>query len=198
MVNVTYTIGDPTLLLVLALIFGFIGFKRGWPKELLVTGFLLLGLILVGFEFDFLANIVNRAWVFFLFALTGGLGSDNPSQVLQQVRGTPLVTADNAPTFTFLVLVLCAIIGYILGERRYKALKGSYNHIVGFFAGLLNGFLIGYITLSRLYLPRPNEVTQVILPTGSLVAILKDYWIYAIVGAVIVLIVANLVRAQGR
>ena len=100
-------------------VFGWIGWRRGMNRELLVFGTSLVTLIIVRMRGDTLVAIGNLAWSLFNMILSGGLtgGGDatdsSTTELITQCSDT--VTTCNAPGYLFLFWVSFVILAYLFG-----------------------------------------------------------------------------------
>ncbi len=107
------------VLLVVVIIFGFIGFRRGAQREFLVTLGIIFASVLVQSKLghDWLVFWANRMYKLVLFVLRGGLGASDPSAVWAKIRALPnLITTPQQQLYlTLIVFVVIVLLAYPMG-----------------------------------------------------------------------------------
>ena len=142
---VTWNVNQ-NLMMGLALgIFGFLGFRRGVNRELL----LLIGIALAIWVSSQFAPVigpqVNRFYKIGRFALSGGLTSQDPTAAWQETNALPdLVHSEDVSIVGVVLFVLIASYFYYLSQRRFPDPTSAMLKLLGAFAGLVNGFLVTY------------------------------------------------------
>jgi uncharacterized membrane protein required for colicin V production len=151
----TVTVDYMVLMWMVIILFGLVGFYRGWWKEGLTTGFLTLLVILLQFPglaeaiISTLNKLIKLVYVV-LKART--LDIERIAEVAREI-GEPPIKIDPAANETYLVaLVGLLVISYIVGRVSIskKALGPSFlGALFGTIFGLLNGFTV--VSLVREY-----------------------------------------------
>lgn len=163
------------LFLIAVPVFGLIGFRRGWRREIISLLFIIVA--------------------FIFLALRGGLiVAKLLYQVLlsQTLTDTNLLTkhahfVDLATGFTLIVIIL---LGYVIGSRLYSKPGLAQDRILGIIPGIISGIvLVAYLT------PYFLSNTQEVIGRGSILLPLNistDFPTLIFVIAVIVVIIGLL------
>lgn len=129
-------------------VFGVLGFFRGWRREIWLLGGLVFGWSLVLLAGRTLVDAVNRAHLMIAFALDGGFDSRvDATVVLDRLRDRPLVSPSQPDLLLLGVLALIAIAGYALGRRIASGPESLSAQMLAVPLGLANGYLIVYALL---------------------------------------------------
>ena len=210
------------VVLVVAILFGIIGFMRGPRRELIVTLFILVAFLLTTVFEDQLVVWVNRFWRLFRIATSGALASDNPGPAIASVPSEPLIGNDaQRSLFRIIVFSLLVLFGYGRGggqfrERAVRPLVGVFTlglftvegqaqtaraprmrlstRLAGFVAGAVNGFLVAYYLLPRLV---RGEQAVLVIPTLSTTLLQGRFLFIAFLALVAVIIFVGWARARG-
>lgn len=144
-------------------VFGWIGFNRGWVRELWVFGIAFVSLVFLRLQGEIVIRIVNLAWRLFQALLQGGLsdsgissaGTSNLITLCPDPQTVPPVEC-NSSGFLFLLWVFIVIVTYLATNALIpKSPKNGWAIVVG----LLNGLLYASVFLPRLLaLFRPDLV----------------------------------------
>lgn len=132
-------------------VFGWIGWRRGMNRELIVFGTSLITLIIVRMRGDTLVAIANLGWRLFNMILAGGLGdsgstdTSSTGDLITQCSDT--VTTCSAPGYLFLFWVTMVILAYLFGTLY---VKNSPSNGWAILVGIANGFLYASVVLPRL------------------------------------------------
>ena len=151
------------LVLAVAIIFGLIGFTRGARREVTVTLFVLLAVLLTTWFEDALVTWINRLYRLVRLGLLVARNPDNPAQALQGAGPIGALMDPSGDRFLFRLLVFFAVIwlGYLVSRRGKRVVTplglatlrrppDLLARLAGFVAGAINGFLISYFLLPRL------------------------------------------------
>jgi hypothetical protein len=108
------------VLLVVALIFGLDGLRRGAQRELLLTIGIVFASVLVQSKvgYDWLVFWANRMYKLVLFVLGGGMGASDPSAAWAKVRALPDLfnTAQKQLYLTLIFFVIIVLLAYLGGR----------------------------------------------------------------------------------
>ena len=157
-------------------VFGWIGWRRGMNRELIVLITSVITLIIVRLQGDILIRIADLGWQLFNMILSGGLSdsgtTDTPTtsstawtaspapmtstaSMASTASTTPLittcsdtVTTCNAPGYLFLFWVSVVIFAYIIGTVYVKKSPSNGWAIL---IGIANGFVYASVVLPRLF-----------------------------------------------
>ena len=146
-------------------VFGWIGWRRGAMRELIVFITALLTLIIVRTQGDILISMANLAWRLFIAIAGGALssGDDGGGISLSDTSNLiiPCPSADAAVTcnsigFLFLFWVSIVILAYLFTSLFIKSSESNGWAIL---IGIMNGFLYASVFLPRLVsLIDPNAI----------------------------------------
>jgi hypothetical protein len=141
-------------------VFGWIGWRRGMNRELIVLGVSLVTLIIVRLQGDILIRIANLGWQLFNMILAGGLsdsGATDTGTVDPLITTcSDTVTTCTAPGYLFLFWVTMVILAYLFGTLY---VKNSPSNGWAILIGIANGFLYASVVLPRLFaLINPDAV----------------------------------------
>jgi hypothetical protein len=152
----TVTVDYIILMWMVVILFGLVGYFRGWWKEGLTTGFLTLLVVLL--QFPGLAKwiideILNKLIkLVYIVIVAHSLDIERIAEVAREI-GEPPIKIDPAANETYLVaLIGLLVISYIIGKISIskKAIGPSFlGSLFGAVFGLLNGFTV--ISLVREY-----------------------------------------------
>ena len=169
-------------------VFGWIGWRRGMNRELIVLVTAVITLIIVRLQGDTLVKIANLGWQLFNMILSGGLSDSGSTDTAttastaSTASTTPLittcsdtVTTCNAPGYLFLFWVSVVIFAYIIGTVYVKKSPSNGWAIL---IGIANGFVYASVVLPRLFaLINPSAVDlgePIIL--DSLMVLIRAAW----------------------
>ncbi len=147
-------------------VFGWIGWRRGMNRELIVLITSVVTLIIVRLQGDTLVKIANLGWQLFNMILSGGLsdsGGTDTASTTSTASTTPLittcsdtVTTCNAPGYLFLFWVSVVIFAYVIGTVYVKSSPSNGWAVL---IGIANGFVYASVVLPRLFaLINPSAV----------------------------------------
>jgi len=172
-------------------LFGVMGLRRGAFRELLALVGVLLATVVGKWGAPSLEPWVNRIHKLAMFALKGGLATDDPAGVLAEIGDlTPPVTSDSdrliLGTIAFVLIVLAF---YLLGEFVVDSPKKWSQRLSGIVLGGVSGYFIAYFLAPR-HLPAPE--TTIRFSTEGLLDLLTQNSVKAVLAFVIILIVLGL------
>ena len=167
------------------------GLRRGVFRELLALVGVFLAIVVGGGGARFLEPWVNRFYKLGMFALRGGLATDDPASVLAEMGDlTPLVTTDSdrliLGTVAFALIVLAF---YLLGEFVVDSPKTWSQRLSGIVLAGASGYFIAYFLAPR-HLPAPE--TTIRFSTEGLLALLTQNLIKVVLAFVVILIILGL------
>jgi hypothetical protein len=172
-------------------LFGLMGLRRGVFRELLTLLGVFLAIVVGKWGTSFLEPWVNRFYKLIMFALKGGLITDDPSSVLAEMGVlTPLVTTDSDRLILGTVVFALVILAfYLLGEYVIDPPKKISQRLAGVILAGVNGYFIAYFLVPR-HLPTPQ--TTIRFSTSGMIDLLARNLIIVVLIFVIILIVLGL------
>lgn len=206
----TVTMDYAVLMWMVIILFGMVGFFRGWWKEGLTTGFLTLLIVLLKFPglAEWIINTINKILkILYIVIVARSLDIERIAEVAREIEEIP-IRIDATDYRVYIVgLIGLLIVSYIFGKIGISGKVIGPNFLgalLGAIFGLLNGFtvisLVREYTLGR-YLPGAAEaaaaeaaaVTSIALtveemPTPSVVEGWVP-WLIVAVGALLLLAV---------
>lgn len=206
----TVTMDYAVLMWMVIILFGMVGFFRGWWKEGLTTGFLTLLIVLLKFPglAECIINNTNKILkILYIVIVARSLDIERIAEVAREIEEIP-IRIDATDYRVYIVgLIGLLIVSYIFGKIGVSGKVVGPNvlgALLGAIFGLLNGFtvisLVREYTLGR-YLPGAAEaeaaeaaaVTSIALtveemPTPSVVEGWVP-WLIVAVGALLLLAV---------
>jgi len=151
----TVTMDYMVLMWMVIILFGLVGYFRGWWKEGLTTGFLTILVILLQFPglaeliVDTLNKLIKLTYV---VIKARSLDIERIAEIAREI-GEPPIKIDPTATETYIVaLIGLLVLSYIIGRVSIskKAIGPSFlGALFGIIFGLLNGFTV--ISLVREY-----------------------------------------------
>jgi len=172
-------------------LFGLMGLRRGVFRELLSLFGVFLAIVVGRWGTSFLEPWVNRSYKMAMFALKGGLASDDPSGILAKMGSlTPPVTTDADRLVLGTVAFVLIVLGfYLLGEFAVDPPKTISQRLSGIVLAGVNGYFIAYFLAPR-HLPTPQ--TTIRFSARGMIDLLTQNLIKVLLAFVIVLIVLGL------
>jgi hypothetical protein len=143
------------VLILYLVLFGWVGYRRGSMRELIVAIVAIGGYFLLQRYGGFVVTIFNLGFKFLEFAQAGGLG-DNPDAFRVLTEAADVITADGRDTVIFLLWVLLLLFTYWITGRAVRSPKNKSDSSA-ILLGLLNGifyFSIFLPMLSGIFLRR--------------------------------------------
>jgi hypothetical protein len=143
------------VLILYLVLFGWVGYRRGSMRELIVAIVAIGGYFLLQRYGGFVVTLFNLGFKFLAFAEAGGLG-DNPDAFRVLTEAADVITADGRDTVIFLLWVLLLLFTYWLTGRAVRSPKNKSDSSA-ILLGLLNGifyFSIFLPMLSGIFLRR--------------------------------------------
>ena len=147
-------------------LFGFLGFRRGVNRELLQSIGLALAMWLSNKAAPVFRKQVNLFYKLTRFALSGGMGTDNPGAAWQEIGGAPplIQTEEHLQYLALAMFIVIASYFYLLGHRRFPNPNSIPLKVLGAFTGLINGFLMSYYLFPVIL---PDTSVSIRLPTSD-------------------------------
>ena len=187
----TWTVNHTLFLGLVLAFFGFLGFRRGVNRELLLMIGIGLGILFAAKGGPSLQPQVNRFYKLGRFALQGGLTAENPADVWAGLNDlAPLIDTPEKVELLSLGLFL-GVVGlfYALGQAFYAGPHSPWLRLLGLISGGINGFLIAYYLIPIVF-PQPVAVIEV--RSAQVNATLADTQNWALVAVVFVAVVIAL------
>lgn len=151
----TVTVDYAVLMWMIIILFGMVGFFRGWWKEGLTTGFLTLLIVLLKFPglAELIVNTTNKILkILYIMVVARSLDIERIAEVAKEVKEIPIkIDATDYRVYIFGlmgVLIASYIVGKI-GVNRKVIGPNLLGALLGAIFGLLNGFTV--ISLVREY-----------------------------------------------
>ena len=174
---------------IFVLVFGFVGFLRGWRRELVSMGFTLVAVLflyiggaagLAQFVLVRFPEIIGYITDYAIGARPGTIPNPNPTAVLMTAVGT---------------IIIAAALGYLIGNKVFLASTSKLpaDRFLGIIPGMVTGFaLITYI--SHLFASSPQITFGLSTPSPSN---LGNYIFFIIVAAIVALVI-GLIAARAK
>jgi hypothetical protein len=179
------------LVIGLVVLFGLMGLRRGVLRELLSLFGVFLAIVVGRWGTSFLEPWVNRSYKMTMFALKGGLASDDPSGILAEMGAlTPPITTDADRLVLGTVAFASVVLGfYLLGEFVVDPPKAISQRLSGIVLAGVNGYFIAYFLAPR-HLLTPQ--TTIRFSASGMIDLLTRNLIKVVLAFVIILIVLGL------
>ncbi len=179
------------LIIGLVALFGLMGLRRGVFRELLSLFGVFLATAVGRWGTRFLEPWVNRFYKLGMFALKGGLVTDDPASVLEEMGDlSPLVSTDSERlilgTAAFALIVLAF---YLVGELVVDPPKAISQRLSGIVLAGVNGYFIAYFLAPR-HLPTPR--TTIRFSASDMIDLLTQNLVKVVLAFVIILIILGL------
>jgi hypothetical protein len=176
------------------IIFGFVGFLRGWRRELVSMGFILVAVLFlfVGGAGGLAEFVLVRIPQIIGFATNGTIGPK---------PGAP-APPPPSPTQVLMVavitLILAIVLGYLVGNNAFPSPKTSTERFLGIIPGVIAGFaVISYV--SHLFASSPTISFALSTPNpGNLGSYIFIIFLVALGALLIGLIASRLRRSGGK
>ncbi len=135
-------------LFVLLLVFGYMGWRRGLVRELIVFFAILFGQLIRSSDVGpGLVNAINRTWALFKLGISSGFSPQKMMARADQLKQMkPFIPPERQEAFLFLLFIGIIFLGYYLG--RY--VSSSRPSPISMLMGMVNGYLIGSLVLPLL------------------------------------------------
>jgi hypothetical protein len=179
------------LVIGLVVLFGLMGLRRGVFRELLSLFGVFLAIVVGRWGTSFLEPWVNRSYKMTMFALKGGLASDDPSGILAEMGAlTPPITTDADRLVLGTMAFASVVLGfYLLGEFVVDPPKAISQRLSGIVLAGVNGYFIAYFLVPR-HLLTPQ--TTIRFSASGMIDLLTRNLIKVVLAFVIILIVLGL------
>lgn len=195
------------LILAVAIIFGLIGFMRGARREMTVTLFIILAVLLTTWFEDTLVQWINRVYRLALLGFLVARNPDNPGQALTAAGPIGNLLDPSGDRFALRILVFFGVLwlGYWISRRGKKVMTplglatlrrapDLLARLAGFIAGAINGFLIAYFLIPRL---APGVQTVLVIPTFATSLLQQQYIPLVVILVLALFIFLGWERARG-
>jgi uncharacterized membrane protein required for colicin V production len=168
-----WTVSQQMLIGAAAVLFGYLGFRRGIGRELLQLLGILIGMLVASQLAPAMQGLINRFYRLFRLFSGGGLFVGDLMQAWQEVQALPdlIRTPQNVQMLIIVTFIVVMLIFYLIGQLLLPQPKSLILRILGAFIGVINGFLIIYF-LFPIVLTRPEAIIR--LPTGEVQQVLTD------------------------
>lgn len=144
------------VLVLYLVLFGWVGYRRGSVRELVVTIVAIGGYLILQRYGGIVITIINLGFKFVAFTRGGGLTGDNPDAILIIRDAENVVTAESRDTVIFLLWIGLLLLTYYITGRVVRTPKNK-SDATAIALGLLNGifyFSIFLPMLSGIFLRR--------------------------------------------
>ncbi len=135
------------LIVALLIVFGAIGFWRGWLREVGTLAGLLLGWMIVIAAGEAFVNVTNRLYLMIAFILQDGFDARQPAALIQSLRRNPIVDPRHPDLFLGVVFAVLAVVAFVAASRYIAPATGWSSQALGSLVGVANGYLVTYLAL---------------------------------------------------
>ncbi|MGH2461489.1 MAG: hypothetical protein ACRDIY_21750 [Chloroflexota bacterium] len=126
-------------------IFGAVGFWRGWLREVVTLASLLVVWMILDALGQTLVGFVNRVYLTLGFVARDGVDAAHPTALIQALRQNPLVDPRH-PDFFLGVLLTVAVISIYFAASRFVAPAAGWSaQALGVLVGFANGYVVTYL-----------------------------------------------------
>jgi hypothetical protein len=133
------------LIVALLIVFGAIGFWRGWLREAgTLAGLLVAWMVLIAAGEAFV-SIANRIYLMAAFILQDGFDARQPATLIQSLRRNPLVDPRHPDLFLGIIFVVLGVVAFVAANRYIAPATGWPAQVLGCLVGLANGYLVTYL-----------------------------------------------------
>ena len=161
-----------TSLLIYLTFFGWLGWRRGFARELTVAIIALISWLLLQQRGEVFVAMANLAGAGLRFALDGGFTGSSEEAFAALAAAPELVPADGQEAFLYVVWVVIFILAYLLTGWLIADKKSERNGWASVL-GVLNGFFFAMVFLPSLAALFSEDEADATLDTGlNLLAIL--------------------------
>jgi uncharacterized membrane protein required for colicin V production len=184
-----------TIALVVVIVFGIVGYKRGLLRELVAAPAILIAPVLGPWLGTVLRPWVNRFHKLFMFARFGGLATDDLAAVMDRVGKVPplIRTQEDVVMLGVVFFLLVITCGYLLGQWRVKGPADRLTRWLGAAMGVLNGYMLAQMVLPRFW---SAQFAVVVVPVASLLQLFHGQVAVALLLAFVVLVIFALRLAR--
>jgi uncharacterized membrane protein required for colicin V production len=151
----TITVDYAVLMWMIIILFGMVGYFRGWWKEGLTTGFLTLLIVLLKFPglAEMIVNFLNKLIKLVYIAIKAhSLDIERLAEVAKEITDIPIKIDPTDFRVYIFGLIGTLVVSYIIGKMSVnnKVIGPTFlGSVLGAIFGLLNGFTV--ISLVREY-----------------------------------------------
>jgi uncharacterized membrane protein required for colicin V production len=171
--EVTWTISQQMLIGAAAVVFGYLGFRRGINRELLLMIGIFISMLLASQLAPAMQGIINRFYRLFRLLLTGALFAGDLLEAWQAVQALPALirTPAHVQMLSLITFIVTVVVFYVVGQYRLPQPGSLALRLMGTFLGIINGFLIIYFLFPMIF-TRPQAI--ILLPSGEVQQALTD------------------------
>jgi uncharacterized membrane protein required for colicin V production len=179
------------LIIGFVVLFGLMGLRRGVFRELLALVGVFLAMAVGKWGAPVLQPWVNRFYKLGMFALKGGLVSDDPASVLEEMGDLARLVSTESDLLILgtAAFVLIVLVFYLVGELVVDPPQTISQRLSGLVLAGVNGYFIAYFIAPR-HLPAPE--TTIRFSTEGLVDLLSQNLVKVVLAFVIILIILGL------
>ena len=159
-----------TIIAAVVLLFGCIGFQRGFLRELVAAPAILVAPVLAPWLGVALKPWANRFYKLFMFARFGGLVTDDLASVMEKVKKvSPLInTPEDVVRLGSVIFLLIIAAGYLVGEWRVKGPGDRLTRLLGAAMGAINGYVLVQVLVPRFW---SAQFAVIVVPTASVLQV---------------------------
>jgi hypothetical protein len=150
----------------IVVVFGVVGYLRGWRREAVALAGLVVGWALVIFAGQILVTFVDRAYLMIRYTFSGGFDVGDSDALLRSLRAHPLVDPGNPYPLYAAVFAIILVGVYYVGSRAAAGPGDFVAKMLGVPIGLLNGYLLSYALLQY---AAPAAFGRSLEPTAAIV-----------------------------
>ncbi|MGQ9681111.1 MAG: hypothetical protein ACUVX9_01090 [Anaerolineae bacterium] len=159
-----------TIIAAVVLLFGFVGYQRGFLRELVAAPAILIAPVLGPWLGAALKPWANRFYKLFMFARFGGLVTDDLAAVMDRVKQVPplINTPEDVVRLGSLLFLLIIAAGYLIGEWRVKGPADRVARLLGAAMGAINGYVLVQVLVPRFW---SAQYAIIVVPTASVLQV---------------------------
>jgi hypothetical protein len=176
-------------------VFGVLGFRRGWLREVATLGGLLLAWLIVLVLGAAFVAFVNRLWLIGRFTVLGGFDTTNPEVLLEYLRRAPLIDPRHPDVVLGLVFVFLTGAAFFAANRFAPAATAPSARALGFLIGMATGYLVCYLGL-RFLVPAARLGLALPINVGDAADSLGQYLPTLLLAGVVIAIVIALLSSK--
>ena len=153
--------------------FGWLGWRRGARREIIVFILALVGWLLIQEVGDVFVNIANLGAAAFTFASAGGFSGSQEEAFAALSDAPNLVTDDNRQAYLYLLWLALFVVTYIMTNYYVEDKRSPRDGWAALF-GVLNGLFFALA-----FVP---SITAIIAPEGALEATSNEVSFFELLG----------------
>jgi hypothetical protein len=171
----------------LLVLFGAVGFWRGWLREIgTLAGLLVSWMVLVTVG-EALVNAANRVYLIVGFIVRNGFDAPHPEGLIQALRRAPVVDPRHPDLFLGVLFVALAAVVYLAANRYVGPAANWSAQALGLLVGMANGYLVTYLVF-HYFAPSARIKLTVSMSPSSVADLLGHYLPTILVAGVLVAI----------